>query len=495
MFKATRDTLYHGIIYGIGQTLTSAAGFFLIPVYTNYLSPEDYGLASLLSVTISALMAIFSFGIYSALFRSFYDYDNDRDREVVISTALYLLLLSAVFLQVIGFFGSGIISNLLFGTEYYKNFLLCSFLTAGFQLLQAIPFAVYRIRQASKQYSLYTILFFFIRIGLILCLVISFQLGVWGVVLGNLIASVISTIVLIWSLRKHLILAISKLEVEKMLRFGLPIVIVDLTGLVLNISDRYFLEHFGGLSQVGIYSLGYQIGMVIQILLVQPMKLIWPPMMFAVEKTEYAHRFYSRILTYFLFVGFWAFLAVSLLSDNVLRLIANPSYWSAPTVIPLICVAYILMGIQEILNVGLAIHRRTEFYAYVFVIGAVVNVVLNLVLIPNFGMMGAAYATVIAFLVICITKYIVARQFYPIDYEWGRIAKLIFSTGVVYLVGMQINSQSILLSLLGKILVIASFPVLLLMLSFLKNDEFTRLSETRKMFIHSGYKRIKRLTN
>lgn len=371
----------------------------------------------------------------------------------------------------IGYLGGSKLSELIFGTSEYRTFLIITFWTAAFQILQTIPFAVYRAQQESKKYSIFNLIFLFLRLFLIIYLVAWLRKGVWGVVMGNFVATLFSSIILLWTIKGSLKPEISRTEIVKLLKFGAPLIIVNLAGITIIMADRYILRHYSGLSEVGIYSLGYQFGLIISILLVQPLKLVWPPMMFSIEKQEYANQYYSRILTYFLVIGLFFFLGISLLSEDVLKLIASPDYWGAAIVIPLITFAYVLFGVQELLNLGLALNRRTEYYAYIFVVGAVLNVGLNILLIPKFGILGAAFSIFITYLVICILKYYSSQRYYSVRYEWERIIKLVLISIVIFIIGYSIKIDSIWGSVAIHAIVAISFPLVLILTRFFYEDE------------------------
>ncbi len=497
MFNKIRETAIHGIVYGLGQTLTSAVGFLLIPLYTQHLSASEYGLNALLTTTSLLMSAFWGLGLNSALFKSYYNYETERDRKIVVSTTFYTLLLSALALAIIGFSGASGWSTLIFGEIGFERYCMFTFWTTGLNLLQAVPFAVYRARQLSKRYTLFNGLFLLLRLGFIIFWVAYKQYGVWGIVLGNFLASLLSTIVMTITISDSIVWGYSFSEAKKLLRFGFPLVFVNLAGILLNSSDRYFLRVYSTLDQVGIYNLGYQFGMLIQIVFTQPLGLIWPTMLFSVAKKEYATRFYSRMLTYASLVSVFVWLGVALLSEEVIMLIAQPNYWPAYEVVPLISFSYVFDGLRIILIVGILLAGRTEFAAMVSILAAIVNLVLNAVLIPVYGIMGAAYATILSFILLCVSGYLVAKRFYFVPYEWWRLLKIIIIGGGLYWVGSLIATTNAMVNLLFKVGCVIIFPFVLYLLRFYSEEEvskarfviISRLTAWRDASISKGAKK------
>jgi len=475
MFSKVKETVIHSAIYGLGQTFSSMVGFLLIPIYTQHLSTSEYGINALLITSILLIRGTLGLGLNSALFRSYYEYDTEAERKVVVSTTFYTLLFSASVSAMLGLAGASTWSKLLFGDVGFEKYCMFTFCTAGLTILEAIPFAVYRARQLSKRYSIFNLLFLMVRIGLIIYLVAYRHYGVWGIVLGSFLATLLSTTIMTVTISKSISWSYSLGEARKLLRFGLPLVMVNLAGFILNSSDRYFLRAFSSLDQVGVYNLGYQFGMLLNLLIVRPLGLIWPPMIFSTAKRNYATEYYSKMLTYVLLAGAFLWLGVSVLSKDIIRLMARPEYWSAYQVVPIIGFSYILYGLQNILGVGIALKARTEYYAVTFIIAAALNLILNTLLIPIYGMKGAAYSTILSFALICVLKYLFARNFYVVPYEWGRILKIIVVAVSLYCLCNLIETGNLIVDILLKMILTLSFPLILHFLHSYNEQELSKI--------------------
>ena len=477
LFEKFKETGKHGIVFGLGSTLHQLIALLLLPIYTTYLTTSDYGVLGLLSITGQILGIIFALSLTSALFRSYYDYDDQEDRRVVISTAFFLITINCFILLIFGIFFSEYLSLLMFSTAEYSIYFLIIILTTIFGILNAIPFAVFQARKKSTHYVSFQLSFFLLGISLILYFVTVKEWGVFGVIVGGLITAIVSFLVLYAYIWKDLILRFSKSEARKMVHYGAPLALAGLSGFVFTYADRYMLNYYLTLSEVGLYTLGYQFGMVITVLLISPTKLIWGPMFLSVKDDSNAKDFFSRALTYVIFIGVFLFLGLSLLSKEVIQIFANEEFWSAYMVVPIITLTYLIWSTRPILEVGIALKRKTKITAWYFFIGATTNIILNLVLIPEYGMMGAAYATLISFIVMICIDFYYNRKFFKIDYEWVRILKIYLVTALIFIIGYFVVINNLYAAIIFKVGIIFTYPVILYVMRFYTTDEIQKITQ------------------
>ena len=265
--------------------------------------------------------------------------------------------------------------------------------------------------------------------------------------------------------------------------FGLPLVPQNLSGFVLTCASSYFLKFFTTVAVVGIYNIGYKIGMIANVILVFPLAMIWNPMMLSIKDKEYCDDYYAKALTYFMFIGVFAVTVLSLLSKDILHLIADESYWEAYRIIPLIASSYLLLGIARILDVGIPIKRKTHLSAIAFIAAAIFNLYLNWLLIPRFGMIGAAFATFLSYSFVAVTKYPMNRMLYKIEYEWKRISKIVIIGYLIYFVGLYIETGNIWYNAGLKAILVLLYPVLLIPLKFYEKRERKRIHKIWNKYV------------
>ena len=164
----------------------------------------------------------------------------------------------------------------------------------------------------------------------------------------------------------------------------------SLSVFIFSATNRYFLNYYETTYEVGLYDLAFKFGNIITVLLATPISLIWPAMYLSVKDDDNAKDFYSRALTYFLSISLFFFLIFSLLSREVIHIFSNTEYWEAYTIIPILVLTYALWSIRKVINVALTLKRKTQGFAVINMIGAAINIGLNFLMIPRFGLFGAA---------------------------------------------------------------------------------------------------------
>lgn len=477
LFDKIKETGKHGVVFGIGSTLQRAIAFVLIPVYTTRLTTSEYGILGLILITGEILGSIFRLGLLNAVIRSYYDYDNIQDRKVVISTAFFLTIFSCTILFLLGVFNVGKLSILILQNAKYTFLLFLLIIITALQIFKELPIAVIRAEKRSLLFIIVQISTTIIGIGLICYFVINRDFGVRGVLLGTAIMHLIAVLILYLCILKRITFSFSKIESLKMLKFGIPLIPASLAMFIFTSFNRYILERYSTLHEVGLYNLGFQFGMIINIMLVIPIAFVWPAMYLSVKEQRSANDFYSRVLTYTTFAGLFLFLGVSLLSREFIEIVSNKEYWGAYVVIPLIAISYTLLGIQSILNVGVGLKRKTKYIILYTFVGAVTNLVFSFLLIPKYGMMGAAYAILISFSVMLIMVYFINNRLYKIYYEWNRILKIVFASIFIFVLGYFLKIDHLFLSIAFKISIILTLPLILYFTGFYTYHEIARAKQ------------------
>ena len=268
-------------------------------------------------------------------------------------------------------------------------------------------------------------------------------------------------------------------ELKELLKFGLPYIPAGLAAMMVQVIDRPILLALTNESTVGIYQANYRLG-IFMMLVVSMFDYAWRPFFLTHASEPNAKEMYSKIMTYFVFLGSIIVLLVSLYVDDIIkirvfhRFIINPAYWSGLSIVPVILIAYLFNGMYVNFMAGIYIEKKTSHLPYVTGIGAAVNVVANLLLIPKFGMLGAAWATLFAYASMAITLYFVAHRFYPVHYEFGRLLKIGIALIIVvvahafrHLLFPGLNEQ------VFKLAALLSFFVMLFLFKFPTKEELS----------------------
>lgn len=456
-----KEVFTHAIIYGFGSALQSLLGFILIPFYTKYYTTEIYGVFSLITLCGTLAGAFFYLGASSALSRSYFDYNDPLDRKKVVTTALYITLLG-VFLQIgIGYFLSPKLSLTLFQSEVYKNSLILTFVSTSIGFLNTLFYVLLRFEKKSKQVVLSNLISFIITTLLILYFLIQLNLGVMAPILGGLLGQALLFFILFYLSKNFMGIHYSRHEFKVQLHFGIPTVFVGLSYYILDWVDRLFINKYCSLSDVGIYSFGYKIGLIIQVLFIIPFSQIWAPM-----RMEYCHDKNSAelsklVLTYYFIIGLFMAVGVSVFAKDFILLIAKrPEYLVAYKVVPFIVLGHLMYGAINIVDSGIYLERKVSYYIYIMWFCLIINTGLNYLFIPKFGYMAAAYITLISYSSVAFTVFYVSNKLHTFPVEVGRLLK-IFASGLTVLVLSIWAPQGEKLEVVGNTVFMVGFFVFL----------------------------------
>jgi len=480
VFEYFKRILKHSIIYGVAGVTSQIIGFLLVPVYTRYLTPKDYGVLAIINVSVAIAAIVLNMGMSSSLFKSYFNHEDEESRKAVVSTAfLFHASVTLVLTTVLIVFAKSS-SALLFGTEKYSLFLVIAFLSNFFNIALAIPLAVFRAREESRKYAAVTLFNFAVGIGFNILFVVVLLKGVIGVLQAGLIANFLTYLALIPNIVRRVKIRFSIAELKEMLGFGLPLVPANLAAWILTLSDRYFLKYYSSLREVGLYSLGYKFGTGINILIVIPFSLAWVPFMLSVAKEKNAKEVYSYVLTYFFLVGTSLALGLSVLAKDIIAIIATPRFYSAHRVIPMVALSYVLYGCYYIFSTGIYLEKKTKYVPIIVGFAATLNLVLNFLLIPPYGMMGAAVATLVSYFVLMVEMFFVSQRYYEIRYDFVRILKILTAAGLIYAASRYAVSSLIIVDVIYKLPLLLSFFLLLFIFKFYEPRELEKLREILK---------------
>jgi O-antigen/teichoic acid export membrane protein len=318
-----------------------------------------------------------------------------------------------------------------------------------------------RAREASGTLVVIENIGLVLLLGLNVYFIAVLKLGLLGILWSSFtVASVQALLLSAWIIRKAG-LGFSAPHFLRMARFGLPLISSNLAMFVLNFSDRFFLQHWGSLAMVGIYAVGYKFGYMMNYLLVQPFYVMWQARMYIIHSHPDHQQIFSRIFVLYSLLLTYVALALSLLSPEIVHLVLDPKFFASQEVIPIVALAYVLYGIGYYLQLGMFLTNKTSHVGVVAGVATILNLVFNYVLVRDFGMLGAAWATVLGFAALAIGSYVCSRRVFPVNLGEARVlVALIIAIGL-YLLGRWWKPEPLPLALLVKASLLGGFPVLL----------------------------------
>jgi len=399
-------------------------------------------------------------GIHSAFFRFYFDSDDPGARRLVLRTSFWFTMGMATVGLVAGLALSGAIADLLFGSADDSELVMAAFvgLWAGMNYEQVT--SLFRVEERSVAFVSASLTNILLTIGATLLLVVALDKGPIGVIVGNFTGTLLVYAALIAYRREQLGLQFDRGLLRRMNHFGVPLVPTALFLWVTNFSDRLFLVKLADTQEVGLYSVGVRIASAL-VLLLTAFRLAWPAFAYSIEDDSEARRTYGYVLTYLVFVTTWVATALALLSPWIVEWIAAPTFAESSRVVGPLAFSTVAFAAYIVVAIGVGRAKRTQFNWFVTGAAAGVNVVLNLLLIPPYGMMGAAVATIAAYTTMFVGMAWWAQRIYPVPYQWRRVLTAA-GTGVALAAGGKLAGGG-----LGVALPLALvYPLALLPLGF-----------------------------
>jgi O-antigen/teichoic acid export membrane protein len=344
--------------------------------------------------------------------------------------------------------------------------------TAVVASLMAIVLASFRARERALAFVLLNFLQFVPAMALNVVLVVHYGFGIHGVLWGNLISGAIALPVGLWVARSNALPRFERRLVKPLLRFGTLLIPVALAAWVIDLSDRYVLRIYADLEQVAVYGVGYKIGMVLQMALVWPFQLAWPAVSFSISRRAGHQESYSKILTYFSAVMALGVLGLSLGARAGLPTLVGDGYEGAVRVVPWVALAYLWNGVHFCLTPGIHVAEKTRYLPFLSGAAALLNLGLNFLVVPRFGVLGAAWTTSFTFLFLAAATALLAQRVYPVRYEVGRLARIAAAGVATYAAAVAFEPAGFVAGIVWHGFWIAvGFPALLLATGFLHREE------------------------
>ncbi len=424
-------------IYALGALASPLVSLVLAPFLTHQLSNSNYGGLAVLYTTVDLVTAITQLGLGPAFFRAYNgDYESLRDRSGVLSASILLLFLVSLPLAIAIMLAAPWLSQLLFNSSAFTVAIRWTALVILLENMTLPGLAWLRAEKRAVLFSVLAIANLLLVLSTNVVLVGMLHMGVSGALIAKgtgyaLIVICTLPIMLLFIIRQQGPWLRSDI-VRNLLFFGVPTIFGDMAAWVLQLSDRYLLGHFGSLAQTAIYTVSYTLGGVLSPVILAPFGLAWTPIMYSLAKRKDAERIFQLVFRWLSTILLFATFALSLLSTFFLEVLFPPAYHAGTHIIPFIALSTMGIGIYYIFMTGVYIRRMTILEFIFMLVAAVVNVLLNIYLIPHFGAMGAAISTLLAYIVLTSLAYIVNQRIYPVDFEIGFFIVKLFVGVILY---------------------------------------------------------------
>ena len=480
--------LRDSVIYGGGRALQKFLVALLLPLYTAYLSQADYGILGMV-VTVTTFLDVFvTLGFDVAFSRFYFDDKSKEARSKVITNVFYVstvypgLLLGALIAAM------PMLAPRLMGDQYNDGdwiYFAVALVTLFFSNLNDVPFTLFRLEHRPWRFSVYTVGRIFIQVPLSVLFVAVFDWGPMGVLIANLAtaagmqATLLPTYIRKVDWRLHWTL------MKGMLAFAIPALFTGISFYWLKLSDRFFLLHYQGKAEVGLYTVANSLAQPLYMVLMA-FRMAWPQWHYAkLDEPEKHRHMVARSSTYFMGLNGLALVLMGTYLPLLVHVFLNRRYWSVGPVTFVLALSIAAYALYFVFWVGANVAKRNQMIPVYFAIASAANIALNFWLVPRYGMWAAAWTTVIGYGILVVTIYFHSQRWYPIPYEWSRLVKILAATvltlGTVWGIGALtgLRTDMPLAPLAARTLLVTPalllFPAVLLATGFFTGSERRRL--------------------
>ena len=444
--------------------------FLLTPFYTRVFIQSQYGVITELYAYMAFLLVLLTYGMETTYFRFA---EQEPDPKKVFAASLFSVFsTSFLFFLVVWIFAQPIAGAIHYSD--HKEYIILFCLIVALDAFAAIPFAYLRSKNKALRFSVIKVINVLVNLGLnffflwlaprILAhnpaswvtAVYDPSIGVGYAFISNLVSSLITLVLLIPDIFSIKFKVDWKL-LSRMLYYTFPLLIVGLAGMVNEVADKIIFKYLliappgtanpekYALGQLGIYGAAYKLS-VLMTLFIQMFRYAAEPFFFAQVKEKNAKLVYADVMKYFILFGLFLFLGVTLFID-VFKYFIGPRYWEGLYVVPIVLLANLLLGITYNLSIWYKLNDMTRFGAYIGLSGAAATIILNVLLVPRFSYLGAAWGHLSAYVVMVILSFIWGQKYYRIKYQMGRIGFYALITLVLFLISYFMPHERRLISL------------------------------------------------
>ena len=430
-------------LYGLSSVVSKIIAFLLIPIYTSVFSVEDYGTIGILASIMGIVGIFMQVGSNNSLQRFYFDEKNDQYKKIVLSSGFMILLLSSTLIFIVLIVFSENINAILYRFSIpYGIFLIA---LSSLYLNQYIIFTkeIMRIFFLPKKYFLFDFIPVLVTAAVTITLLYTIEKSLYVFYIGLLVGSVFGLVIAMRSLIKNVSFLYDSKTIKDMFKFGYPFVFVGLAYWVFQSSDRIMIAELSAIKEVGLYHIASQFS-VIMYIVITAFGASWGPYAMKLYNGNSNHKYiYSKFATlWILFLSFVS-IAVSAFIGDLLIFMTTEEYYQAEKIIPILIFGIFMNGTTQFSVLGISIVKKTMLISRYSWMIAILNILLNLLLIPYYNALGAAIATSLSSLILTALYLQSSQREYFINYEYTEVFVIVLITLVSILLFLFISISMI----------------------------------------------------
>jgi len=452
-------------LYSLAIVGSTLASIVLLPINTRYLTRSDIGVLDLLEKISIAVSYLLGLNFSSAFGYFYFNRPSAEERSPVVGTMSAGSAIMGIFAGGLSWILAAPLSRLVFASPDYAQYLRVIFLLMPLSFLLEAGMGWLRVEDRAPAFVAVS----FLRIAITICgtvvAVAVLRLRVWGVLTVNLTAiAVLAVVVTVYCFRHYRFVFEWPLFV-KILKFAVPLGLSGVAMFIIHFGDRFIIPHYHPLGDLGIYSIAYKIGMLISVVF-SAFQTYWNAQVYQIAKREDANAVIGRTFSYMILILSLCLVGLIVTAKPALQILTTRTYWEAALLVPVIVAAYFVRAIGDFFRCVFLVEGRPGYDAACNWIGAGVCLISYFALIPQWGIWGAAFATLITFTVIGVVSVIWAQRLKPFRVEVGRLTKIFLAAGLPLGAYFLVPVSSLPVEIAWSALLLLAYPLLLTILRF-----------------------------
>ncbi len=416
-------------IYLIPSIISRGISLFLVPLYTRVLSPTDYGTFDLLIVFAGIINLTIALEISQGVARFYAESENLKQKMLYASSAFWFTLFVYFLFVVVTFMNSYSLAFLILGRNglvpIFKIGMIYICINGIFYLIQN----QFRWELKSKEYAIVSLINSLVTASVSIWLAYFLKYGLEGLLLGMLSGSIAGTLFGLFWLRKSFQFRFEFNHLKEMLVFSTPLVLSGIAVWLSQYIDRIMIKHYLSMEQLGLFGVGYRIASIVGLVMIGFQGAL-TPLIYNNYTKEDTPKQIADIFRIFITVALYFFMLLTFFSIDILKVFTTVEYYNAKSVV-IFLVPAMLLANMYIFAPGIGISKKSHYLIWINLIGALINFLLNIILIPLLGIMGAGIATMIGYFIVFFMYMTISQKLYFVPHKWKSIVYSIITAALM----------------------------------------------------------------
>jgi O-antigen/teichoic acid export membrane protein len=419
----------HLAIYGTSDLFLRLTAIVTVPIYTRIFSPSEYGVWNVIATVVGLLIMLIAFGSHTTYSRFFFDAKTREEKKIVTSTWFLFLTVWSFSAVAVCLLLSSTISQWAFGTDKHSFLFSLGLAAAPISLINEMAGQLLRNDFRAKLFSVLNILSVALTIAFSLYGAVILELGLVGVIGGALFAALIMVPIRLWTARSMLGFCFSSALLKRMLRFGTPLVPTTVAYWIFGMSDRLMLSKLSTLDEVGLYGIAASVASVMA-MVNTALGQAWAPTALKMYEEDQAGAsiFFGQVMTYIMLGFGFLCLLVTTFAEEVLAVLSTPQFYPAEAAVGPLALGFFAAASGQVTALSISLRMKTKYFAYYSWLAALLNLVLNFIFIPKWGMLAASWATTVSYVFLSSAYFVTSQRLWRIKYQHRQVLVIILVT-------------------------------------------------------------------